>query len=150
MSDGFTFLTLVATVVSGTALLTVPARLTEAYVNESAFVARATEARFSGSQDGIFVDARVDGKPVRFMADTGASITILSAADASALGIKSRKTRTIRGIGGEIKTHSALVDLQIAGKRIGDLDVAITENVPHSLLGLDAMQKLGRPHIVFQ
>lgn len=150
MGEAFTFLTLVATVVSGTALLTVPARLTEAHLNDSAFVARAAETRFSGSQAGIFVDALVDGKPVRFMADTGASITILSAADASALGIKSEKTRTIRGIDGEIEARSALVDLDIAGKRVGDLDVAITENIPHSLLGLDAMQKLGRPHIIFQ
>ena len=150
MSEVITFLTLIVTVAGGTALLTAPADHSDILPLESERVALADGVHFAGSSGGIFIDAHVEGKHVRFMADTGASMTIISAADAAAIGIISRNSKEIRGIGGKIQASIAKVDLEIGGTPIADLDVAITDQVPHSLLGLDAMERLGQPRIVFQ
>lgn len=150
MSEAVIFLTLVATVAGGTAVLTSPAGLAGGHAVENKYTDAADVPHFVYSDDGIFVSARADDKRIRFMVDTGASVTILSAKDAEALGIKSTNFREIRGVGGRIYASAARIDLEIAGTTMSEFDILITDQVPHSLLGRDAMRKLGQPRIVFQ
>ena len=144
------FLTLVATVAGGAAVLTSPAGLAGAHAVENKYTVAADVPHFAYSDDGIFVGARANDKHIRFMVDTGASVTILTAKDAEALGIKSTNFREIRGVGGRIYAPAARIDLEIAGTTMSEFDILITDQVPHSLLGRDAMRKLGQPRIVFQ
>ncbi|NJS14789.1 MAG: hypothetical protein HC788_09515 [Sphingopyxis sp.] len=152
MSEAFTFLALMATVASGTALLTV----TDANGEDQPAkeigppVVLAAENRLHGSNHGIFVEAEVNGDRLTFLVDTGATLTILSAADAKMLGVSGNETRLVRGIGGSAEAKMAQVDLSVHGQTITDMNVAVVNGVPHSLLGLDAMHKLGRPQLVFR
>ena len=151
MSEGFTFLALMATVASGTALLAVPDVHkvdTPTEETESAAIL-APGARFHGSSQGIFVDAEINGKRLTFLVDTGASLTILSDTDARALGIEGKERKLITGIGGTVEAKLAQIDLNVQGQEISNMPVAVLDGAPQSLLGLDAMHRLGKPKLIF-
>lgn len=152
MSEAFTFLALMTTVASGTALLTVsdtageedPAR------NSGQSMILAAEDLPYGSSHGIFVEAEVNGKQLTFLVDTGATLTILSAEDAKTLRVPGSETRIVKGVGGSVEAKIATVDLNVQGQAIADMNVAVVNGVPHSLLGLDALHRLGTPQLIFR
>lgn len=104
-----------------------------AYRDELEDVGRRLRSEFSGSypvaagdrelvvtqddQGGFFVMGRVNGQPVRFLVDTGASDTVLSPADAHRLGLdrrplqfdRSAETANGTGYGAQITAESVAV-----------------------------------------
>jgi clan AA aspartic protease (TIGR02281 family) len=152
MSEAFTFFALMTTVASGTALLTVSDTIGEDNPtrNSGTSMILAAEDRPYGSSHGIFVEAEVNGNKLTFLVDTGATLTILSADDAKMLGVSGNDTRFVKGVGGSVEAKIAKVDLKVQGQVIADMDVAVVNGVPHSLLGLDAMHKLGTPQLIFR
>ena len=103
--------------------------------------------RVSRSKDGLFyVNGVLEGVPIRFAVDTGASVVVLNAADAERAGLDAghgskARIRTASGYG-KMSWHRAQ-HLTIAGQSIGQLDVAIMDEGPEtSLLGLNALSRL--------
>ena len=104
--------------------------------------------RLRAQRDGhYYVDARVNDREVRFLVDTGASIVVLSPADASRLGIDlasvefSRRTRTAGGI---VRGAPIIIrTLDLGAIRLTNVAAVINESpMAHSLLGVSALQQL--------
>jgi aspartyl protease family protein len=99
------------------------------------------------SSDGLFyVQARVNGRPVRFLVDTGASVVVLTRADAARLGVPLGG-----GAGGQIETAAgrtrmdwATLDaVELAGRDLGGVRAAVVqEGLGVSLLGQDVLSRL--------
>jgi aspartyl protease family protein len=96
------------------------------------------------------VDARVDGRRIGFMVDTGASTIALMASDAKRLGIhpsSSEYSVNVRTANGTVKAAPAnLAMVEVGGLVVRDVralvvpDAALSEN----LLGLSFLTKLRR------
>ncbi len=96
------------------------------------------------------VDARVNGRHVDFMVDTGASVIALTARDAARLGIRpppSAFTAEVRTANGAVRAAPAVLD----AVEVGDLvvhDVAALvlpdEALSDNLLGLSFLSRLRR------
>lgn len=96
------------------------------------------------------VEARVDGRRLDFMVDTGASVIALTARDAARLGIRpmrSEFTATVKTANGSIKAAPASLDsVEVDGITVRDVralvlpDEALSEN----LLGLSFLSRLRR------
>ena len=110
-------------------------------------VAAAT-TEISRAKDGLFyVTAMVNGAPVRFLVDTGASVVVLTPEDARRAGFTlapaafTRLASTANG-----KTAMARVRLNeviVAGTRIEAIDAAVVEQGLHvSLLGQSMLSRL--------
>ena len=96
------------------------------------------------------VDGRIDGRPVSFMVDTGASVIALTASDAGRLGIHPAQSEFIAAVktaNGTVRAAPTQLDMV----EIGDLlvrdvpalvlpDEALSEN----LLGLSFLSRLRR------
>ena len=96
------------------------------------------------------VDGRIDGRPISFMVDTGASVIALTASDAGRLGIHPAQSEFIAAVktaNGTVRAAPTQLDMV----EIGDLlvrdvpalvlpDEALTEN----LLGLSFLSRLRR------
>jgi len=77
---------------------------------------------------------KINGTPTRLVIDTGAFFSIMSAANASALGLKLEAAPfgyRVRGIGGSVEIHQAHV------KEFGILDTTL-KNVDFIVGGTDA------------
>lgn len=102
------------------------------------------------SHDGLFyVTAQVDGQFVRFIVDTGASVTVLTSRDAAMLGLvpdESRFDSSIDTVGGSASMAWARIGrIELEGHTLNDMPVAIVQSgVRTSLLGQDALSALGR------
>lgn len=98
------------------------------------------------SKDGLFyVNGTVQGTDVRFAVDTGASVVVLNIEDAKRAGLNSSQSlariRTASGYG-KMSWHHAQ-NLTVAGKPVGQLDIAVMQDGPEtSLLGLNALSRL--------
>jgi aspartyl protease family protein len=96
------------------------------------------------------VDARVDGRPLSFMIDTGASVIALTASDAGRLGIHPAQSDFVA----EVRTANGTVraaPTQLDRVAVGDLvvrDVAAIvlpdEALSDNLLGLSFLSRLRR------
>lgn len=90
------------------------------------------------AHDGFFyVDAKVNGAPVRFLVDTGASVTVLSANDARRIGLMpNRDIKRVRTVGGEVSMVSAtLPATRIAGRELVGIDAVVSPQTGTSLIG---------------
>lgn len=88
--------------------------------------------------DGLFyVSAAIDGQQVRFAVDTGASVVVLSAADAARAGILGREP--IDGVATASGTTSLMAGtarrLQIGDRLFADVPVTIAAQGAVSLIG---------------
>ncbi|WP_419809257.1 retropepsin-like aspartic protease family protein [Sphingomonas sp.] len=99
--------------------------------------------------DGLFrLGATRAGQSIELVVDTGATGTILTAADAQALGVGTRggeeiELLTANGIATMRRVE--LSGLVVAGRHLPTLRVAIAPaGLAHSLLGQDALSRLGR------
>ena len=115
------------------------------------YAAVTTEAgaiRLRAQRDGhYYIDAMVEGRKIRFLVDTGASIVVLSPDDANRLGIKltpanfSRRMRTANGIvrGAPVVIRA----LDLGTIHLSNVSAVINEAaMAHSLLGVSALEKL--------
>lgn len=134
-----------------------------AYRDELEGVSRHLRAEFSGAypvavgdrelvvnqddQGGFFVMGKVNGQPVRFLVDTGASDTVLSPADAHRLGLDAgplhydRSAETANGVG-----YGALVtaeSLAVGSIELKSLPILVNQApMTSSLLGMTFLSRL--------
>jgi aspartyl protease family protein len=107
------------------------------------------EVRFSAASDGHFyIDARVDGRPIRFLMDTGASRVVLSPGDASRLGFDiahldfTQPVQTANGIA--FSAPIRLGEIAVGPIRLRDVPASINRQpMPNSLLGMSFLERLG-------
>ena len=101
------------------------------------------------ADDGLFyVWGEVNGTKVRFLVDTGASVTVLTKQDAQRAGVEidheHRGTR-LRTASGSAEMQWVQLDrVRVAGKELNDLDAAVMSDGPAvSLLGQNLLTRLG-------
>ena len=100
-------------------------------------------------KDGLFrVTGMRGGKAITMIVDTGATTTVLTAADAERLGIDAN-----RGFDGALRTANGdaairfveVVGLKVGGRRLASVDIAVARGpLDHSLVGLDLIARLGK------
>jgi aspartyl protease family protein len=97
--------------------------------------------------DGLFyVNALVNGKPLRFLVDTGASVMVLTAADAKRVGLEIAEGHyngNVQTVGGRTEMAWATVDhIQIGGRDVRQLRAAVVRaGLGVSLLGQNALSQ---------
>ena len=108
----------------------------------------ARELVVARGPDGHFrLDAEVNGEPVRFLVDTGASTTVLTIRDAQRSGIDTadlafdRPVQTANGVAFYARARAGT--LAIGPFRMSDVPVAImaAEALQTSLLGMDTINR---------
>jgi aspartyl protease family protein len=98
--------------------------------------------------DGLFyLSVRINEKPMRFVVDSGASVVVLTKADAQALSLdaSSNKRQSIQTASGSKPMRWTRLDkLSVAGQTLTNLDAAIIDSgLETSLLGQNALAQLG-------
>jgi aspartyl protease family protein len=111
------------------------------YRNAAASTSRESVTLAADTRGHFFTDAMVNGVPMRFLVDTGASTVVLSAADASRLGIDWRKGRRVTMQTASGSTAGYLVRLD--SLKVGAIELSSVEGVvleqgpgPVGLLGM--------------
>jgi aspartyl protease family protein len=106
------------------------------------------EVRFPVGADGHFrVEALVDGTPIRFLVDTGASGIVLSPADARRIGFdpdQLRFTGFAETANGTVRTAAVrLGSIEIGPIRFDDLPASVNQAAMRgSLLGMSFLERL--------
>jgi aspartyl protease family protein len=107
----------------------------------------ATEMRIPMSDDGHFwVDATVNGEPVRFLVDSGASITTVSRATADQTGLETgmRVERVGTANGTVLMRKSRAESLSIGPIKRQDFGVNVNESDATNVLGMNFLSSLSR------
>ncbi len=110
--------------------------------------ATGTAAQVLKAADGHYwADADMDGRAVRVMVDTGASVVVLTRTDAARLGVDlepSDFSGTVVTASGPVR--AAPVELKavaVAGVRVDRVEALVVEHgLPHSLLGMSYLGRL--------
>lgn len=98
--------------------------------------------------DGHFlIEAQVDGRPITFLVDTGASDIVLTLDDARRLGLEPRTleyTQRYATANGEVRGAPVVLrELRIGQFRLFDVDASVNEApLGISLLGMDFLEQL--------
>jgi len=104
--------------------------------------------RFPADTDGHFrVDAMVNGVPVRFLVDTGASIVVLNPADAQHIGLNLDRlayTDSAETANGKVEAAPIMIqEILIGPIRLTDVAAAVDrQNTMTSLLGMSFLSRL--------
>ncbi|MGB3472822.1 MAG: retropepsin-like aspartic protease [Erythrobacter sp.] len=153
MSQLATLIVPILAVAGGTALLSNAPQVTP----PEAARLHAQHGNKAGERAAILSSARtfqivavVNQVPVTFVVDTGASISVLTSADAQRVGARATGVREIRGIGGPVMVQRVLIDIEIAGQTIKDVEAVVASDAVVSLVGMDALHALGTPRIVIR
>ncbi|MDP2763685.1 MAG: TIGR02281 family clan AA aspartic protease [Brevundimonas sp.] len=110
--------------------------------------ATGAPAQVLKAADGHYwADALIDGKAVRLMVDTGASVVALTPGDAERLGLRLRPedfSATIITASGPARAASVeLETVAVAGARVERVAALVVERgLPHSLLGMSYLGRL--------
>lgn len=97
-------------------------------------------------QGHVVVEAAVNGAPVRFLVDTGATMVVLTLKDAAAAGLSgsdlvfSMRTSTANGLARAAPVK--LRELRIDQLMVRDVTAAVVENLHISLLGQSFLTRL--------
>jgi aspartyl protease family protein len=115
--------------------------------NITAHQIRTASLRKEG--DGHFwATAYVNGTPVKFLVDTGASLVALTERDARRIGLntdKMEQTATVRTAGGEVKAAIAMITkIEVDGVTVKNVQAVVIDNkgLEHSLLGMSFLNRL--------
>jgi len=117
------------------------------YRNTAASTSRESVTLAADTRGHFFTDAMVNGVPMRFLVDTGASAVVLSAGDASRLGIDWRKGQrvTMHTASGTTTGHVVRLD----SLRVGAIELSNVEGVvleqgpgPVGLLGMSFLNRV--------
>lgn len=105
-------------------------------------------AQIVKAADGHFwAEAKVDGRAVRFLIDTGATAVALSQTDAKRLGIDTRAldySYKVMTASGETRAASVkLASVSVAGAQVRDVEALVVEKgLETSLLGMSYLGRL--------
>jgi aspartyl protease family protein len=112
--------------------------------------AHGSDAQVRRGADGHYwAEAYIDGRAVRVMVDTGASVVALTRQDAARLGVELKAA----DFDAVVQTASGPVDaapvtlkhVAVAGARVDDVEALVMrEGLPHSLLGMSFLGRLSR------
>ena len=107
---------------------------------EPAQVLRASDGHY-------WAEARIDGQAVRLMVDTGASVVVLTRADAARLGQRLTDddfTAEVTTASGSVRAAPVrLRSVAVAGARVDAVEALVVEaGLPHSLLGMSYLGRL--------
>jgi aspartyl protease family protein len=98
--------------------------------------------------DGHYwAEADIDGRAVPVMIDTGASVVVLTPADAARLGMKLTEvdfSATVITASGPVRAAPVqLSAVAVAGARVSNVEALVVEQgLPHSLLGMSYLGRL--------
>ncbi len=95
--------------------------------------------------DGLFyVNLPINGQPVRFVVDTGASVMVLSEADAALAGVYANGAAAAMTTanGSTEMRWAAIRDLRIGDHRLTDVQAAIAQGAHVSLIGQNVLSRL--------
>lgn len=98
--------------------------------------------------DGHYwAEADIDGRAVRVMVDTGASVVVLTPADAARLGLKLTPadfSGTVITASGPVRAAPVRLEaVAVAGARVAGVEALVVEQgLPHSLLGMSYLGRL--------
>lgn len=110
--------------------------------------AAATVPSVVRAVDGHYwAEAMVDGRPMRMLVDTGASLVTLSRADAARAGVPVEAgdfTRTLHTASGPIKAAPVVLpSLAVAGVRLTSVEALVVDgDMPAPLLGMSYLGRL--------
>jgi aspartyl protease family protein len=94
----------------------------------------------------VVLDAIVNGAPVRFLVDTGASLVILTPADARAAGFSPRQlafNERASTANGDVRMATVtLREVRLDQLAIADVPAAVIKNLDMSLLGMSFLSRL--------
>ena len=117
-------------------------------VVEAAIGASGTDAQVVKGADGHYwAEANIDGKAVRVLVDTGASVVALTRADALRLGVDPDP----EAFTGKVQTASGVVraapvqlkTISVAGARVDRVEALVVEQgLEYSLLGMSYLGRL--------
>lgn len=111
-------------------------------------VQQGSETRIPMAIDGHFwVDAKVNGKDVKFLVDSGATMTTIDRQTAAAAGLPTsgRRDQFVRTGNGIIRVSSSRADeISIGGISRKDVGVQIAENDDLNVLGMNYLSTLSR------
>ena len=117
-------------------------------VVEAAIGASGTDAQVVKGADGHYwAEANIDGKAVRVLVDTGASVVALTRADALRLGVDPEP----EAFTGKVQTASGVVraapvqlkTISVAGARVDRVEALVVEQgLEYSLLGMSYLGRL--------
>lgn len=105
-------------------------------------------AQIVKAADGHFwAEAKVDGRAVRFLVDTGATAVALSPTDAKRLGIDTKAldySYRVMTASGETRAASVkLASISVAGAQVRDVEALVVEKgLETSLLGMSYLGRL--------
>lgn len=124
-------------------------RLMGELVPQHGIAAADGSVSFRAGQDGHFhIEARIDGAPIRFLVDTGASQIVLSPADARRLGFDldrlsfTQLTETANGLGRSAPV--ILREVTVGGLRVADVPASVNQaKMSESLLGMSFLRRIG-------
>lgn len=115
---------------------------------EAAVGASGTDAQVVKGADGHYwAEANIDGKAVRVLVDTGASVVALTRADALRLGVDPES----EAFTGKVQTASGVVraapvqlkTISVAGARVDRVEALVVEQgLEYSLLGMSYLGRL--------
>lgn len=110
--------------------------------------ANGAAAQVLKAADGHYwADALIDGKAIRVMVDTGASVVVLTPADAVRLGLSLKSgdfSATVITASGPVRAAPvALRTVAVAGARVEHVEALVVDRgLPHSLLGMSYLGRL--------
>ncbi len=105
-------------------------------------------AHIARSADGHYwAEADIDGRAVRVLVDTGATVVALTRTDAQRLGLRlvpADFVHTVETASGPVKAASVeLKQVAVAGARVTKVRAVVVEQgLPHSLLGMSYLGRL--------
>ena len=90
-----------------------------------------------GPDGHFYADAQVNGAPIRFMVDTGATAVALTREDAQRAGLQLGPERSVaRGVGGLVEVIPVTIDrITIGGLEARHVRAAVVDDLDVSLLG---------------
>jgi aspartyl protease family protein len=111
-------------------------------------VHQGNEIRIPMAIDGHFwVEGTINGSPVKFLVDSGATITTVGRADAEKAGVEvtSGRDQLVRTGNGVIRVSSARADrLNVGGIERNDIAIHVAENEDLNVLGMNFLSSLDR------
>lgn len=100
-----------------------------------------------GADGHYWAEALIDGRSVRLMVDTGATLVALTPEDAARLGAEPADhdySRAVQTASGRVRAAPVvLASVSIAGARMEGVEALVVETgLPHSLLGMSFLGRL--------